>query len=80
VRIVGDLSTLGAPALAEEPGDAVPQEIELPIEAAREAVIGTILSSGVLTDTPVETTSARTLLRVIFSRQWRRLRGQGTPH
>jgi hypothetical protein len=27
----------------------------------------------------VETTSARTLLRVIFSRQWRRLRGQ-TPH
>ena len=56
VRIVGDLSTLGAPALAEEPGDAVLQDIELPIEAAREAVIGTILSSGVLTDTPVETT------------------------
>ena len=43
--IVGDLSTLGAPALADEPGDAVPQETELPIEAAREAVIGTILSS-----------------------------------
>jgi hypothetical protein len=80
VRIVGDISTLGAPLLAEESGEAIPDEMDLPIDAAREAVIGTILSSGVLTDTPVETTSARKLLRVIFDRQWRRLRGKaGQP-
>ena len=75
VRIVGDISTLGAPRLADESrGAGAPAT--LPIDAAREAVIGAILTSGVLTVTPVETTSARDLLRVIFGRQWRRLRGQ----
>jgi hypothetical protein len=75
VRIVGDISTLGAPRLADESrGAGAPTT--LPIDAAREAVIGAILTSGVLTVTPVETTSARDLLRVIFGRQWRRLRGQ----
>jgi hypothetical protein len=75
VRVVGDISTLGARRLADESrGAGAPTT--LPIDAAREAVIGAILTSGVLTVTPVETTSARDLLRVIFGRQWRRLRGQ----
>jgi hypothetical protein len=80
VRIVGDISKLGAPALADESREAVGEPATLPVDAAREAVIGAILTSGVLTVTPVETTSARDLLRVIFGRQWRRLRGQaGSP-
>jgi hypothetical protein len=80
VRIVGDISKLGAPALADESREAVGEPATLPVDAAREAVIGAILTSGVLTVTPVETTSARELLRVIFGRQWRRLRGQaGSP-
>jgi hypothetical protein len=76
VRIVGDISTLGAPRLADESRVAVGKPPTLPVDAAREAVIGAILTSGVLTVTPVETTSAKDLLRVIFGRQWRRLRGQ----
>jgi hypothetical protein len=80
VRIIGDISTLGAPRLADESREAAGGPATLPVDAAREAVIGAILTSGVLTVTPVETTSARDLLRVIFGRQWRRLRGQaGRP-
>jgi hypothetical protein len=79
VRVVGDISTLGAPRIS----DASPEARDpatLPVDAAREAVIGAILASGVLTVMPVETTPARDLLRVIGSRQWRRLRGQvGKP-
>jgi hypothetical protein len=77
VRIVGDISTLGAPRIADESREA--NQTTLPVDAACEAVIGAILASGVLTDTPVETTSARELLRVIVDRQWRRLRGQPGP-
>jgi hypothetical protein len=76
VRIVGDISTLGAPRLADESREATGGPATLPIDAARAAVIGAILTSGVLTVTPVETTKAKDLLRVIVSRQWRRLRGQ----
>jgi hypothetical protein len=76
VRIVGDISTLGAPRLADESRAAIGAQATLPVDAAREAVIGAILTSGVLTVPTVETTSARDLLRVIFERQWRRLRGQ----
>jgi hypothetical protein len=74
VRIVGDVSTLGAPALAEEPREATNEEVVLPVEAARQAVIGTILASGVTTARIVDSTSTRELLRVVLGRGWGRLR------
>jgi hypothetical protein len=76
VRIVGDISTLGARELAEEPYEAARADMLLAVDAAREAVVGTIVSSGLLsTSTAVESTSARDLLRVILRRGWRRARG-----
>jgi hypothetical protein len=76
VRIVGDISTLGAPLLAEDSREATPEEMELPVAAAREAVLGIILFSGVVTETPVEATPARRLLLVVLGRLSRRLRGK----
>jgi hypothetical protein len=84
VRVVGDLSSLGAPLCAEEPslgvGAGAGAGVELPVEAAREAVVGTIISSGLLTPvTAVESTSASDLLRALGARAWRRARGRSGP-
>jgi hypothetical protein len=77
VRIVGDIATLGARVIADDPpsgGDADPT---LPVAAAREAVLGPIISSGLLTrSAAVESTSAVELQRVILRRVWRRVRGK----
>jgi hypothetical protein len=78
VRIVGDISTLGARIVAADPGGDARADPVLPIEAAREAVLGTIISSGLLSPSAtVESTSAGELLRVILRRVWRRARGGG---
>jgi hypothetical protein len=75
VRIVGDISTLGAPVIAEEQAQADPANRFVAVEAAREAVMGTIMSSGLLTDSPlVESTSTRDLLRVVLHRGASRVR------
>jgi hypothetical protein len=80
VRIVGDVSTLGALVHAEEPSEAARAAQALPVDAAREAVLGTIISSGLLSpSTAVESTSAMGLLRVILVRGWRRARGRAGP-
>jgi hypothetical protein len=80
VRIVGDVSTLGAPVLADDPRGDARADTALPIEAAREAVLGTIVSSGLLTpSTTVESSTAGELLRVILQRVWRRARGGAVP-
>jgi hypothetical protein len=75
VRIVGDISTLGDRVLAVEPYEPARADT-LAVDAAREAVIGTIMASGLLTpSTPVKSTTARALMRVILERAWRRVRG-----
>jgi hypothetical protein len=75
VRIVGDISTLGAPMLAGEPNEATSVYMDLAVDAAREAVIGTILASGVLTPSPTaESTSTSDLLRIISGRVRHRAR------
>jgi hypothetical protein len=80
VRIVGDISTLGAAVLADERGDGARTDRFLTLDAAREAVVGTIISSGVLTaSSQVEATSAGDLLRVIRGRVWGRIRGRARP-
>jgi hypothetical protein len=81
VRIVGDISTLGAPVRADDPGPGARAQVDVAVGAAREAVVGIIESSGLLTPvTAVESTSARDLLRVVATRAWRRARGKaGQP-
>jgi hypothetical protein len=79
VRIVGDLATLGARVTGDDL-PSVEAEPRLPVAAAREAVLGTIISSGLLTpSTTVESSSAVELQRVILRRAWRRARGRAGP-
>jgi hypothetical protein len=83
VRIVGDISTLGSSSAAEEHDEASVVDGRVAVGAAREAVIGTIIASGLLTPASlVESTSAIDLVRVILGRSWRRVhrwpRGRGT--
>ena len=54
VRIVGDISTLGARVLADRAATGDPRNPMVAVGAAREAVVGTIISSGLPTVTPVE--------------------------
>jgi hypothetical protein len=75
VRIVGDISTLCSPMLAEEPHEPTSADIDLAVDAAREAVVGAILSSGVVQSPTVESTSARDLVQVVLNRAWRRALG-----
>jgi hypothetical protein len=75
VRIVGDVWTLGRPAEAEEPDETAVVVQGVAVGAAREAVVGTIVSSGLLTTSAqVESTPAIDLLRVVLRRCWRRVR------
>jgi hypothetical protein len=77
VRILGDISTLGAPVVAAEPDETVRAQTYVAVEAAREAVLGTMLASGLLSPaTFVETTTSRDLIRVIRGRILRRARGR----
>lgn len=72
VRIVGDISTLGAPAVTDErAGDGA--DIVLEVDAAREAVVGAMLYGG------VDNTPGKELLRATLSRAWSRARGRGGP-
>jgi hypothetical protein len=73
VRIVGDISTLGARVVATERNEAADRDPLIAVEAAREAVVGTILSSGITTSAPVESMSSRNLVAVVLARCWRRL-------
>jgi hypothetical protein len=71
-RVVGDIATLGARTQTDEP-DAPRGPIVVPVEAARDAVIGTILASGSTRVTPVEKLPSKDLLRIILGRVRRRL-------
>jgi hypothetical protein len=75
VRIVGDISQLGT-RVTEEPVEGAIDHTVLALDAARSAVVGTILSSGVTTSTQVELTSSRDLGRVIVARARSRARGK----
>jgi hypothetical protein len=70
VRIVGDISTLGT--RVTEPDEAAGGDRALAVDAARAAVVGTLLSTGIMTSALVEETSSRDLLRVILARAKRR--------
>jgi hypothetical protein len=75
VRILGDISTLGAPVVAAQPDEAVRAQAYVAVEAAREAVLGTVLSSGLLSPaTFVESTTSRDLIRIIRGRMVHRAR------
>jgi hypothetical protein len=74
VRIIGDISTLGA-RLVEEPHEAERAHKVMAIDAARDAVVATIICTDVLRTTPLETTSGRQILRIVAERVWRRLTG-----
>lgn len=79
VRIVGDVSTLGATAVAQQPKDVMPAESALAIDAAAAAVVGTLLA-GRLFDKPapakptVAGASTTELLRTVLARGLRRAR------
>jgi hypothetical protein len=79
VRIVGDVSTLGAPALATESNDPVRDYPMVAVAAAREAVVGIVVTSGLATSTAVKVTSTRDLVGVILARGRSRLRGRAAP-
>jgi hypothetical protein len=68
VRIVGDISTLGAAAVAEEPSAEIGADRMVAVDAARQAVIGAILSSDVTTTTPIESLTSKELLLVVLGR------------
>jgi hypothetical protein len=69
VRIVGDISKLGT-RVAEEPHEAARANKVLAVDAAREAVVGTLLCTGLMDDTLVATTTSRDLFRVLLRRAW----------
>jgi hypothetical protein len=74
VRVLGDLSSLGAHVVAGA-GDGTPADSVLAVAAAREAVLGIVTASGALApDALVGSTRATDLLRVVASRAGRRLR------
>lgn len=80
VRIVGDISSLGNRSLAEDPQLSPPEKLVLPVEAARDAVVGIITASGMLTPPPsVASTSTRRLARILLGRVRRRLRRKVGP-
>ena len=79
VRIVGDISQLGTRA-SEEPHEAARVNKIMAVDAARDAVLGTLLFTGLTDDTLVATTSTRDLFRVLLKRAWVRGSGQaGKP-
>jgi hypothetical protein len=79
VRIVGDISTLGARVVATESLDAADADPVMAVDAAREAVVGVIASSGLLTSTPVKATPARELAGIVLARTRSRARGRAAP-
>jgi hypothetical protein len=74
VRIVGDISTLGASVRAEKAQEATRANIVLPVDGAREAVIGMITASLVEQSMLPASMSSRELARIILFRLERRLR------
>jgi hypothetical protein len=77
VNIVGDISTLGTRVVAEEPPKSVPADAFVALDAAREAVVATILASGAVTAPPtVDETTSADLLRIVAERVRRRLTGR----
>jgi len=79
VHVVGDISTLGAPVRAAESSDPVRDYPMVAVDAAREAVIGIVLASGLTTSTAVKVTSTKDLVGVILARGRSRLRGKPAP-
>jgi hypothetical protein len=79
VNIVGDVSTLGAPVLATESSEPVRDYPMVAVDAAREAVIGVVVASGLETSTAVKVTSTKDLVGVILARGRSRLRGKPAP-
>jgi hypothetical protein len=71
VRIVGDISKLGT-RVVEEPRDAAGANKIVAVDAAREAVVGTLLSTRLMEDTLVANTSTRDLVGAIIGRGWAR--------
>jgi len=79
VRIVGDISKLGM-QVTEDAHDAVLVNKVMAVDAAREAVLATLLFTGLTEDTLVATTTTRDLLRILLKRAWIRASGQaGRP-
>jgi hypothetical protein len=79
VRIVGDISMLGT-RVTEEPHEAVRVNKIMAVDAAREAVLATLLFTGLTDDTLVATTTTRDLCRILLKRAWIRASGQaGRP-
>jgi hypothetical protein len=76
VRIVGDITTLGAPMLAKESLDATHADPVMAVDAAREALVGIIVASGLLTSTAVRATPGKDLVGIILARCWNRARGR----
>jgi hypothetical protein len=73
VRIVGDISSLGARVVNQEHDEAFPADRFMAIEAAREAVLGTMIASGLIdSSTFVETTTSRDLISIVRGRIWLR--------
>jgi hypothetical protein len=71
VRIAGDISKLGTRDF-EEPHDLARANMVLAVNAAREAVIGTLLCTGLMQDTLVTDTSTRDLIGDLLRRVWLR--------
>jgi hypothetical protein len=76
VRIVGDITTLGAPVLAPESLDATEADPVMAVEAAREALVGVIVASELSTSTAVRATPGKDLVGIILARCWSRARGR----
>jgi hypothetical protein len=73
VRIVGDISTLGTRVIAADRAESAPAARWVAVEAAREAVLGTMMSSGLIAPTTfVESTTSRDLISVVRGRIWQR--------
>jgi hypothetical protein len=76
VRIVGDISTLGTPVTAQERDESVRADGYVAVEAAREALLGTMISGNLLDPTKfVDSTTSLDLLRLVRARLWQRTRG-----
>ena len=77
VRIVGDISTLGTPVIAQERDESVGAGTYVAVEAAREAVLGTMITGSLFEPTKfVDTTTSLDLIRLVRARLWQRVRGE----
>lgn len=79
VRIIGDIASIGAipPSMAEAAAELGPAPLQLPAEAAVQAVAGAFAAGGVGGQRPEEILSeiqAKVMMRVLFKRGTQRLR------